>query len=228
MGDISVLFVAIVRNDDPAKVIAASNCRSDLSKHNRKEIESSIRRELGKSTVSAGRPTVATDPQAFLCSHELDLSTVGGRPWACVVCATETYSDGNALACAKEIAQQLEDSMDTQQELEAWARSSKGGASGGLTKKFTWLGGIREKWDKEIKTAEIQRDLALVKVRSSHSVPRQSIRNYSRPRRVGRAQGRLEENIEIQLDSIESAAELRGQANQLQTAGNQFKSSARS
>eukprot|EP01043_Picozoa_sp_COSAG02_P078010 COSAG02_NODE_17357_length_1010_cov_0.622393_1_plen_232_part_01 len=232
MGDISVLFVAIVRNDDPAKVIAAENYRSDVSKHNRKEIESSIRRELDKST-GAGRPTVATDPQAFLCSHELDLSTVGGRPWACVVCATETYLDGNALACAKEIAQQLEDSMDTQQELEAWARSSKGGASGGLTKKFKWLGSIREKWDKEIKTAEIQRDLALVKVYSSHSVPRQSIlqlftcrvasRNYSRPRHVGRAQGLVNENIEVQLGNIESADELRGQANQLQAAGNQFK-----
>jgi hypothetical protein len=225
MGDISVLFVAIVRNDDPAKVIAAENYRSDVSKHNRKEIESSIRRELGKSTAGAGRPTVAIDPPAFLCSHELDLSTVGGRPWACVVCATETYSDGNALACAKEIAQQLEDSMDTQQELEAWARSSKGGASGGLTKKFKWLGGIREKWDKEIKTAEIQRDLALVKVRSSCAVFRHSIQLHFI---VGRAQGLVNENIELQLGNIESAAELQGQANQLQAAGNQFKSSARS
>lgn len=169
MGDISVLFVAIVRNDDPAKVIAAANHRKDLSSHNRKAIEKAVRNELDKSKsgMDAGRPTVPMDPPAFLCSHELDLSTVGGRPWACVVCATETYSDGNALACAKEIAQTLEDSMDHQQELEAWARKSKGGAAGGLTKTFKWLADIREKWDKDTKTAEIQRDLALVKVGSS-------------------------------------------------------------
>jgi hypothetical protein len=38
----------------------------------------------------------------------------------------------------------------------------------------------------------------------------------------------VNENIELQLGNIESAAELQGQANQLQAAGNQFKSSARS
>ena len=168
MGDISVLYVAIVRNDDPAKVIAAESHRRDLSKHNRKAIEQSIRSELNKSKGGTGRPAVVPiDPPAFLCSHELDLSTVGGRPWACVVCATATYSDGNALTCAKEIAQQLEDSMDAQQEIEAWARSSRGGAAGGLTKTFKWLAGTREKWDKEIKAAEVQRDLAAVKVRVS-------------------------------------------------------------
>ena len=177
MGDISVLLVAVVRNDDPAKVIAAESHRSDLSKSDRKAIEQSIRSELSKEGTGQGRPVVAIDPPAFLCSHELDLSTVGGRPWACVVCATESYSDGNALACAKEIARQVEDSMDDQQELEAWARSSKGGAAGGLTKTFKWLTAVREKWDKDIKTEEIQRDLQLVKVRWSCTACRHSVRD---------------------------------------------------
>lgn len=233
MGEISVLYVAIVRNDDPAKVIAAESHRSDLSKHNRNAIEQSIRSELNKSKAGTGtgRPTVSIDPPAFLCSHELDLSTAGGRPWACVVCATATYSDGNALACAKEIAQQLEDSMDAQQELEAWARSSRGGAAGGLTKTFKWLAGIREKWDKEIKAAEIQRDLAAVKVRlcalSRHTGHDPTDKSAWRIGCFGRAQGILNENIELQLGNIESTEGMLVQADQLQAASSQFKTTAR-
>jgi hypothetical protein len=167
MADIAILYVAIVRNDDPAKVIAAESCRSDVSKSHRKKIEQSVRSELGKAAAGTGqaRPTVPIDPPAFLCSHDLDLSTVGGRPWACVVCATTSYLEDNALACAKDIAQQLQGSMENQQDLEAWARKPKGGSAGGLTKDFKWLDGVREKWSKQTKTAEILRDTELLKVR---------------------------------------------------------------
>jgi hypothetical protein len=107
---------------------------------------------------------VPIEPPSYLCSYELDLSTVGGRPWACVVCATATYLEGNALACAKDIARQLEESMENQQELEAWARKAKGGSAGGLTKTFSWLGGVRDKWANQTKEAEILRDTELLKV----------------------------------------------------------------
>lgn len=172
MGDISVLFVAIVRNDDPSRVIAAQSFRDGLSKKSRSKIEESIRSELGKSPTGwAMARQVATDPPAFLYSHIADLTQKAGRSWACVVCATANYSENNAMACAKEIAERICDSMDTQQYLEAWARKAKGGSAGGLTKKFPWLAGIREKWDKQTKLAEIQRDTELVKVTSpSHSL----------------------------------------------------------
>lgn len=168
MVDISVIYVAIVRNDDPAKVIAAEACRAGLPKATRKQIKASVRLELGKAAgTGQARPMLPIDPPSYLCSYDLDLSTVGGRPWACVVCATASYLEGNALACAKDIARQLEDSMENQQELEAWARKAKGGSVGGLTKSFSWLDGVRDKWAKQTKEAEILRDTELLKVRLS-------------------------------------------------------------
>ena len=113
------------------------------------------------------------EPPAFVYHYPLDLTPTAGRQWACVVVATASYLESNALRCAGEVASRISDSMELQQELEAWASKAKGGKAGGLSKSFSWLEGIRAKWDTPDKLAELLQDTEKLKDSVGETISRQ-------------------------------------------------------
>ena len=99
-GPISLLYVAIVRNDDEAKVVAASSYDShQLGKHSLKTIEDYVRQELGKDGEARRFEVAALS--AYVTVEQVDLAPMGGRKWAVVVCATRAYTENNAINCGQ-------------------------------------------------------------------------------------------------------------------------------
>lgn len=99
-GPIALLYVAIVRNDDEAKVVAASSYDShQLGKHSLKIIEDYVRQELGKDGEARRFEVAALS--AYVTVEQVDLASMGGRKWAVVVCATRAYTENNAINCGQ-------------------------------------------------------------------------------------------------------------------------------
>ena len=147
MGEpIALLYVGIVRNDDESKVVAASSYDPrQLGKNSLKAIEDYVRQELAKDGLVRRFEVAALS--AYTTVEQVDLTSMGGRKWAIVVCATRAYTENNALNCGQEIAMALDSSIEHQQDLEEWASKKRGGASHGLSKKFgRWMDSIRNKW----------------------------------------------------------------------------------
>jgi len=165
-------------------------------------VESAVRAELGQAAGS-GRSSVASlEPPAFVYHHPHDLTPTAGRQWACVVVATASYLESNALRCAGEVASRISDSMELQQELEAWASKAKGGKAGGLSKSFSWLEGIRAKWDTPDKLAELLQD-------------------------TERLKDSVGETISRQLANLSANEDLEAQTQNLAVQGKQFQASAK-
>ena len=69
-----------------------------------------MRAELGRAAGSGRSSVAGLEPPAFVYHHPLDLTPTAGRQWACVVVATASYLESNALRCAGEVASRISDS----------------------------------------------------------------------------------------------------------------------
>jgi hypothetical protein len=123
-----LLYVGIVRNDDPSHVVAAASYDSHaLGKRAVSGIEEAIRNELGKNPNSSRAEHPALG--AYVSLSPMDLTDKGGRRWVVAVCATAQYTPNYAEQCGREVVTAIVDAMEHQQDLEEWAVSGSSSSS---------------------------------------------------------------------------------------------------